>query len=138
MASQPEFPRKMGFWEYLDRRSERRASRDPMFRFDTKTLIGFGFLLGYYVLVWQIMSSPDIPEKSIGLVRDAMLTLGPPVGVIVGAIFRSDMRDEQQTLNTGRAFEAVKAAARASGTQPDAMLQPGETAQAAPSNGQQS
>ena len=78
-----------------------------MFRFDTKTLIGFGFLAGYYFLVWQIMVASDIPDKTIGLVRDAMLTLGPPVGVIVGAIFRSDIRDEQQTANTARAFEAV-------------------------------
>lgn len=122
----------MTIWEFLDRRHERRANRDPMFRFDTKTLIGFGFLAGYYALVWRLMGASDIPEKTLGLVRDAMLTLGPPVGVIVGAIFRSDIRDEQATANTARAFEAVKAAAEAGGTtaSPDVVLQPGETAQA--------
>lgn len=107
----------MNFWEYLDRRGERRA-RNPIFRFDTKTLIGFGFLAGYYVLVWTLMRSNDIPEKSVGLVRDAMLTLGPPVGVIVGAIFRSDTRDEAATANTARAFEAIKATAQASTSTP--------------------
>lgn len=117
----------MTFLEFLDRRAERRANRDPMLRVDTKTIIGFGFLAGYYFLVWQIMSAPDIPEKTIGLVRDAMLTLGPPVGVIVGAIFRSDIRDEQATANTARAFEAVKAAAQA-GNQPDVSgLSPSHT-----------
>lgn len=101
----------MNFWEYLDRRGERRA-QNSLFRLDTKTLIGFGFLAGYYVLVYRF-SLGGIPADNLPLVRDAMLTLGPPVGLIVGAIFRTDERDLQQTANTGRAFTAITAAAKA-------------------------
>lgn len=117
----------MNFWEFLDRRAARHARRDPMFRFDTKTLIGFGFLAGYYGLVY-LFATADVPAPNLDLIRDAMLTLGPPVGLIVGAIFRDSMRDEQATANTAKAFEAVKAAAQAGGaTEPDATLQPGGT-----------
>jgi hypothetical protein len=102
----------VNFWEFLDRRGERRARRGPMFRFDTKTLIGFGFLAGYYLLVYTFTRA-GIPPANLDLVRDAMLTLGPPVGLIVGAMFRDSMRDEQATANTAAAFRAVEAAAAA-------------------------
>lgn len=126
----------MNFWQFLDRRSARKAERGPLFRFDTQTLIGFGFLLGYYYLVWTFTRG-EVPEANKDLVRDAMLTLGPPVGLIVGAIFRDSVRDRQSTANTAAAFEAVKEAARA-GTagqaDPDVTLRPGETAQAEPAS----
>ena len=100
----------MNFWEYLDRRGERSANRPLR---DIRQLIGFGFLAGYYALVWQFARA-GLPEANIPLIRDAMLTLGPPVGLIVGAMFRSDAREEQATRNTGTAFEALKASATAS------------------------
>lgn len=103
----------MTFLEYLDRIGERRAARMHRPR-DIRQLIGFAFLLGYYVMVWQF-SRQALPEQNLDLIRDAMLTLGPPVGLIVGAMFRSDAREEQATANTGIAFEAVKAAAKAGG-----------------------
>jgi hypothetical protein len=123
----------VNFWEFLDRRSERKSKRGPLFRFDTQTLIGFGFLAGYYILVYRFTTG-DVPPRNVALIRDAMLTLGPPVGLIVGAIFRESLRDRQSTANTAAAFRAVEAAAAAgtSQPQPDVTLQPGDTAQAAP------
>jgi len=120
--------------EFLDRMGERRARSQRRPR-DIRQFIGFAFLLGYYVMVWQF-ASRTVPTENLDLIRDAMLTLGPPVGLIVGAMFRSDLRDEQQAANTGQAFRAIEAAAQA-GTgappQPDVTLQPGETAKAAES-----
>ncbi len=122
----------MTFLEYLDRRAERLA-KNPRRPRDIRQFIGFAFLAGYYAMVWRFLDLRDaLPEANLSLIRDAMLTLGPPVGLIVGAMFRSDLRDEQAAANTGQAFRAIEAAAQAGGVQPDVTLKPGETAQAAP------
>lgn len=115
----------MTFLEYLDRIGERRlrANRQPR---DIRQFIGFAFLAGYYAMVYRFATG-DVPTGNVDLIRDAMLTLGPPVGLIVGAMFRSDLRDEQAARNTGEAFRAVRevsANAAQSGTEP---LKDGET-----------
>jgi hypothetical protein len=95
----------MTWLEFLDRWSERRArNRKPR---DIRQFIGFAFLAGYYWMVWQF-SQRALPEQNLDLIRDAMLTLGPPVGLIVGAMFRSDAREEQQTQNTREAFQTIR------------------------------
>ena len=118
----------MTFLELLDRIGERRAARGRSPR-DIRQLIGFFFLLGYYIMVWQF-SQAELPEKNIDLVRDAMLTLGPPIGIIIGAMFRSDKVDEQRADNTRLGFEAIKEAAKAGSTtggEPDAnVIRPGD------------
>jgi hypothetical protein len=58
-------------------------------------------------------ASGAVPDGNIDLIRDAMLTLGPPVGLIVGAMFRSDAREERATENTGKMAAAIKATAEA-------------------------
>lgn len=119
----------MKLLEYLDRVGERRAAA-PYRPRDIRQFIGFFFLLGYYVMVYQFTLG-ELPDKNVDLVRDAMLTLGPPIGIIIGAMFRSDAREDQTTLNTGRAFRAIEATAKAANLpEPDVTLRPGETAQA--------
>lgn len=119
----------MTLLEFLDRMGERRAARPYRAR-DIRQFIGFAFLAGYYVMVYQFTKA-GLPKENIDLIRDAMLTLGPPIGIIIGAMFRSDRADEQRADNTGAAFRAVEAAATAGTTgKPDAILKPGETAQA--------
>lgn len=124
----------MKLLEFLDRWDERRLRRPERPLRDIRQFIGFAFLAGYYVLVWQF-AMRSIPAENLDLIRDAMLTLGPPVGLIVGAMFRSDARDEQATRNTGIALDAARTgaqAALASSTtengKPDVELGPGETA----------
>lgn len=121
----------MNLWEYLDRVGERASRRAPRPVRDIRQFIGFAFLAGYYVMVWRFATG-EVPKGNLDLIRDAMLTLGPPVGLIVGAMFRTDAREEQATVNTGKFADAIKEQARASGTLPDVTLQPGQTAQAAP------
>lgn len=96
----------MRFLDFLDRELERRA-RHPRPARDIRQFIGFAFLCGYYVMVYRFAMGA-VPKGNIDLIRDAMLTLGPPVGLIVGAMFRSDLRDEQTARNTGEAFKAVR------------------------------
>lgn len=110
----------MNFWEYLDRAGERAALKPPRPSRDIRQFIGFAFLAGYYLMVWQF-ARQVIPGENKDLIRDAMLTLGPPVGLIVGAMFRSDARDEQTAVNTSEAFKAVRAAAQASSTDTGAL-----------------
>lgn len=98
----------MNFWDYLNKAGERRLKRPN----DTRILVGALFLAGYYLMVYRFMSA-NIPNANVPLIRDAMLVLGPPVGAIVAALFRNDIRDEQQTQNTGAAFRAIEAAANA-------------------------
>lgn len=119
----------MTFLEFLDRMGERRANRPHRQPRDIRQLIGALFLAGYYWMVWQF-SQRALPVENLDLIRDAMLTLGPPVGLIVGAMFRSDTLDEQRAQNTSEAFRAVTETAKAVGQAPDHTLKPGETAQA--------
>lgn len=121
----------MTFLEFLDRVGERRANRPSRPPRDIRQLIGFAFIAGYYFLVYKFILS-EIPAANKDLIRDAMLTLGPPIGLIVGAMFRSDAREDQAAVNTQEAFRAIRASAEAPAIhKPDVVLKPGETAQAA-------
>lgn len=101
----------MTFLEFLDRRAERQAQHPRRPR-DIRQFIGFAFLVGYYVMVYQFTRG-ELPKENVDLIRDAMLTLGPPIGIIIGAMFRTDAREEQATENTAKAFEAIKETAAA-------------------------
>lgn len=121
----------MRLLEFLDRQLERQA-QNPRQPRDIRQFIGFAFLAGYYAMVWRFIDQSNaLPEANLALIRDAMLTLGPPVGLIVGAMFRTDAREEQATANTGKFAEAFKEQAKAQQVAPDVTLQPGQTAQAA-------
>jgi hypothetical protein len=97
----------MTLLEFFDRWMARRAELPVKPARDIRQLIGFAFLAGYYVIVYRFLVAP-IPAANVGLVRDAMLTLGPPVGLIVGAMFRSNARDDQQAVNTAEAFRTIR------------------------------
>lgn len=118
----------MTILEFLDRWLDRRA-QNPRPARDIRQFIGFAFLCGYYVMVWRFATG-EVPERNTDLIRDAMLTLGPPVGLIVGAMFRSDLKDEQAARNTSEAFKAVREVAAGNAAAPDVVLKPGETAKA--------
>jgi hypothetical protein len=71
-------------------------------------------------MVWRFQTR-DLPAANLDLIRDAMLTLGPPVGIIVGALFRSDIRDEIQASNTGEGFRAMRTQAEATKAAAESM-----------------
>lgn len=99
----------MNIYELIDRWGKRRHERmmaKPRRPMDVKSFIGLLFLLGYYAMVWQF-SKRALPTENLDLIRDAMLTLGPPVGAIVNSLFRSDIRDEIQAGNTREGFRAM-------------------------------
>ena len=105
----------MRLLEYLDRVGERRLERDrimPPRPRDTRMMVGTLFFLGYYVLVFTMLKVV-IPAENAPLVRDSLLVLGPVVGAIGSALFRTDVKDEIAATNTGAAFRAVGEQAKA-------------------------
>lgn len=105
----------MEFLEYLDRIGQRRLERFKLFPprpMDTRMLVGTLFFLGYYILVFTMLKIV-IPTENVPLVRDSLLVLGPVVGAIGSALFRTDMKDEMATQNTGEAFRAQRTQAEA-------------------------
>lgn len=105
----------MKLLEYLDRAGQRKLERDrlaPPRPRDSRMLVGVLFFSGYYLLVYQLLHH-IIPAQNAALVRDAMLVLGPVIGAIGQALFRTDVRDEIATNNTGEAFRGFKASAEA-------------------------
>lgn len=105
----------MKLLEYLDRAGQRKLERDrlaPPRPRDSRMFVGVLFFSGYYFLVYQLLEHV-IPTANAALVRDAMLVLGPVIGAIGQALFRTDVRDEIATNNTGEAFRGFKASAEA-------------------------
>lgn len=103
----------MNLYELLnaagERRHERAMRRGPV---DYRVLVGVLFFIGYYLLVYALTRAA-LPAENAPLVRDAMLVLGPVVGAIGQALFRTDKRDEIAASNTGEAFRAQRAQAEA-------------------------
>jgi len=111
------------FLEYLDRAGKRRLERyriAPPRPRDTRMAVGVLFFVGYYGLVWGLMQVV-LPHENAALVRDAMLVLGPVVGAIGQALFRTDLKDELATQNTGEAFRANRAASEATKAAADSI-----------------
>jgi len=105
----------MKIYDLLDRIGERRLERyrlSPPRPRDTRMLVGSLFFLGYYILVFTMLKIV-VPESNGPLVRDSLLVLGPVVGAIGSALFRTDVKDEIAATNTGAAFRAVGEQAKA-------------------------
>jgi hypothetical protein len=119
----------MTILEFLDRALERRV-QNPNPPKDIRQFIGFAFLAGYYLFVYRL-AFHAVPPSSAEFVKDALLTLGPPIGIIIGAMFRGSAREDQQAVNTQEALRTIKAVAgtgNGSGAdKPDITLDPGQT-----------
>lgn len=107
----------MRLFDYLTRRAELRLANPHGRTADYRMLIGAFFIIGYYAVVF-LLATNDIPARNSDLIENAMLQLGPPVGAIIYALFRTDKADETRAENTAAAFRAVEAAA-AAGTPSD-------------------
>lgn len=85
-----------------------------------------GFMIALFVLFWKA-----IPTENEQLI---VYMLGQLSGFVAGVVsyhYVMSKTSEKATENTGKAFEAITATAKAGNTEPDVTLQPGETAQAA-------
>lgn len=76
---------------------------------DHRLVIGFLFITGYYGTLWVIGFSTNIPAANLGLIKDGLLQLGPPVGAIIFSLFRNGALDEKREENTAAAFMALSA-----------------------------
>jgi len=123
----------MKLLDYLDRIGDRRLERyriQPPRPRDSKLLTAVMFFFGYYILIFTMLKVV-IPVENAPLVRDALLVLGPVIGAIGQAIFRSDLKDEIATQNTGEAFRANRAASEATKAAADSIPNAGDASAAA-------
>ena len=66
-------------------------------KWDGKLVLAGIFILGYYALVIiMVVGSHELAQSKANIVRDAMLTLGPGIGLILGSIFRSTAAEERK------------------------------------------
>lgn len=79
---------------------------------DPRVRVAYAFLAGYFGIIF-LLAYVEVPEKNLGMVENAILVLGPGVGLILAAIFRTDKADETKADNTGKAMDAMKAQADA-------------------------
>jgi hypothetical protein len=78
-------------------------------KWDGKLVLAGIFIIGYYSLV-LIMAWRPLPTTNAGLIRDAMLTLGPVVGLIFGSLFRTTGAEERNAALRSADLQAVAAA----------------------------
>lgn len=65
---------------------------------DGKIVLAGFLIVGYYALVLTVVvgtPAGDLTPVRAGVVRDALLTLGPPIGLVFGALFRSTAAEER-------------------------------------------
>lgn len=75
---------------------------------DGKLVLAAIFILGYYALVLSLVfGTRDLSGTKADIVRDAMLTLGPPIGVIIGALFRTTAAEERREALRSTDFQAA-------------------------------
>jgi hypothetical protein len=73
---------------------------------DGKLVLAGLFIIGYYSLV-LIMAWRPLPSTNASLIRDAMLTLGPVVGLIFGSLFRTTGAEERREALRSSDFKAA-------------------------------
>lgn len=94
---------------------------------DQRMWLAYLFVAGYFGVIFAVVFI-DKPLANGDLVKDWMIVLGPPVGAIVGALFRSDRVDEQRAQNTSDAFAAITATANSTTPPASVTLDPGQSA----------
>lgn len=87
--------------------------------------------LGLAPVVTAGIMGKTLPDSLIAVSDKTVTGLVGVLGTIAAMIFRTNRTDQAATENTGKAFEAIAAAAASTPTpEPDVILKPGETAQA--------
>jgi len=89
--------------------------------------------LGLAPVVTAGIMGKTLPDSLIAVSDKTVTGLVGVLGTIAAMIFRTNRTDQAATENTGKAFEAIAAAAASTPPvepDPDVILKPGETAQA--------
>jgi hypothetical protein len=95
----------------------------PLFSFpkwDGKLVLAGFFIIGYYALV-LIMAWRPLPTSNASLVHDAIATLGPVVGLIFGALFRTTGAEERNAVLRSADLQAAISAPPAATPAPEAL-----------------
>lgn len=105
------------------------SNRDQLWAF--LALIFAILVLGLAPVVSAGIMGKNLPDSLIAVSDKTVTGLVGVLGALASMIFRTNRTDQAATENTGKAFEAIAAAAASTPTaDPDVILKPGETAQA--------
>lgn len=97
-------------------RTNQESSMRPLIQapsWDGKIVLAGLLIVGYYLLViLVVVGTPagDLTPIRAGVVRDALLTLGPPIGLVFGALFRITAGEERRDIIRSQDFQAALAA----------------------------
>lgn len=89
-----------------------------------------------WIMLQMAVDNPRLWEVKLFEIILQAIALTGLLNMIVAFHFAANKGDEQKAENTGRAFEAITATAKASDSSPtpDVTLKPGETARAEPAS----
>ena len=108
------------------------SNRDQLSAF--LALIGAILILGLAPIVTAGFWGKPLPDALIAVSDKTVTGLVGVLGTLAGMIFRLSRADQAATENTGKLADAIKAAQESPPPpyelKPDAILKPGETAQA--------
>ena len=117
----------MTIWSFLDRA----LARLPGWPTERQWVTIAIFVL-ILVMLGMADANPRLWDVEVFKVIIQAAVLTGLLNMILAFHFSANKSDETKSANTGKAFDAIKAAANAGGDpQPDVILEPGETAQAA-------
>lgn len=115
-----------------------KPARDPLARIETmRNLLAF-VLIGAFVGAIAAFTFIGIPKSNEQIITYMIGQLSGMATTAIGFYFVNkvgqDAIDASKSENTAKAFEAITATAKATGAEvePDAILKPGQTAQAQP------
>ena len=117
----------MNVWTFLDRA----LARLPGWPTERQWVTISIFVL-ILVMLGMADANPLLWDIEVFKVIIQAAVLTGLLNMILAFHFSANKSDETKSANTGKAFDAIKAAANAGGEPlPDVILEPGETAQAA-------
>lgn len=112
----------MTIWEYLDRRANRRSSRRkyrPAFLGMTFSDWLGAFVVTAFIGALAYLLSRQFPKQNEQLIVYMLGQLSGFVGGVFTMHYGANKRDDEATINTARAFDAIKATAEANITKED-------------------
>lgn len=110
----------MTFWQYLDRRAERRANRKRAFTLSFRDWLAL-FLINAFIVALFYLMARQFPERNEQLIVYMLGQLSGFTGTAIALYFSANRHEEKRTETNDKLADAAKdvaAAARASAEGP--------------------
>lgn len=102
----------MTFWQYLDKRAERRARRKPAFQLSFRDWLAV-FLINAFIVALFYLLGRQFPKQNEQLIVYMLGQLSGFTGTAIALYFSANRHEEKRTETIAEAAKDVAAAARA-------------------------